>query len=606
MSSHFIRINPKKSREKYLFTKNLETNNTTEDKTKSKSSLTINNSKKPFSKIKYTKKEIKKNAYNYLVKKYNILPYKYNLIQIDNYVSGKYCHSLASFKEELMFNYGEEFLKKIYKIKEIKKKIPLFYEFYKSYLQFFCTPIFSDLSLNELIEKTVEKKAKAFYNENYKEEPEPEKKGKTLNVVIFTSKIRRDLSRITNLTNISRTTILEPNLTNKNSFTSANSIAKIFNEIGSSHNINNKNIIKNKSYNNKIGKDDNNGCNINSILNINYKNNLANKKKNMNLQLKIGNSENNSIKENIKVKDKININKINTTLSLRKNNINIIKNNPIFTDINTKNKKLSIKKKTVQIIKIKNSKKNIINNPSLATSVKIYINKSHNESKQSPLSYNINKSNNSNRNNNSNTVYTLGNNTTTNISHYNKKVIRKPNSRNYVCDFVDNISTFTHMNSNLINKMNSKGNNISNNFINSKNSLNNENITKLKSKKSSKINKEDKILLNKNNAIKKTIEEPKRIVNVFKDKYKTNNITYNKNYPYKKPDTLYGNKNSLKKNSDIGKKISNKVNNFITFQAKHKASNIKTSWNKKDNNILYKKQKLTSNSIKENNKKYYS
>ena len=577
MSSHFICINPKKSREKYLFAKNFETNNTTEDKTKSKSSITINNSKKPFSKIKYTKKEIKKNAYKYLVKKYNILPYKYNLIQIDNFISGKYCHSLASFKEELMLNYDEEFLKKIYKIKEIKKKIPLFYEFYKSYLQFFCKPIFSDLSLNELIEKTAEKKAKAFYNDNYKEEPK--KKGKALNVVIFTSKIRRDLSRKTNLTNISKTTILEPNLTNKNSFTSVNSIAKIFNEISSSQKVNNKNIIKNKSYNNKNGNDDNNRCNINSKLN---NNNLANKKKNMNLKLKIGNSENNSIKRNIKVKDKININKINTTLSLRKkNNINIIKNNPVFTDINTKNKNLSIKKKTVQIIKIKNSKKNIINNPSLITNVKININKSNIESKQSPLSYNINKSSNSNRNNNSNIVYNLGNNTTINISHYNKKVIRKPNSRNYACDFVDNKSTFTHMNSSLINKTNTIGNNLSNNFIPSKNSLNNQNNTKLKSKKLSKINnKKDKILLNKNNAIKKTIEEPKRIANLFKDKNKTNNITYNKNYPYKKPDSLYGNKNSLKKSSDIREKISSKVNN----------------------NILYKKQKLTSNSIKENNK----
>ena len=597
MSSHFICINPKKSRKKYLYPKNLKTNNTTEDKTKSKSNITINNSKKPFSKIKYAIKEIKKNAYKNLVKKYNILPYKYNLIQIENFVSGKYCHSLASFKEKLMLGLDEEFLKKIYKIKEIKKKMPLFYEFYKSYLQFFCMPIFSDLSLNELIEKAAEKKAKAFYNENYKEESE--KKGKKLNVEIFTSKIRRDLSRKTNLANISKTTILEPNLTNSNLFTSANSIKKIYNEIGSSQNINNNNIIKNKSHNNKNGNNNNNWRNINSNLNynINYKNNFVNKKKNMNLKIKIGNSGNNSTKRNIKEKDKINLNKNNTTLSLKKNNIKIIKNNPTFTNINIKNKKLDVKKKTVQFIKRKNNKKNIINNPLITTSLKIYINKSHIESKQSPLSYNINKSSNSNRNNNSNIINKLGN---------NKKIIRKPNSRNYVCGFPDN-NAFTFINSNLINKMNSKGNNISHNYIHSKNSFNKENITKLKSKKSSKINnKEDKILLNKNNAIKKTIEEPKRIANLFKDIYKTINITYNKNYPYKKPDTLYGNKNSLKKSSDIGEKISRKVNNFNSFQVEHKASNIKTIWNKKNNNILYKKHKLTSNSIKENNKKYYS
>ena len=607
MSSHFIHINPKKNREKYLLTKTLETNTTADDKTKSKSSITINNSKKPFSKINITIKEIKKNAYKYLTKKYNTLSYKYNLIQINNFVSGKYCHSLASFKEKLMFNFDEEFLKKNYKIKEIKKKIPLFYEFYKSYLKFFCTPIFSDLNLNELIKKAVEKKAKAFYNENYKDEPE--KKEKKVNVVIFTSKIRRDLSRRTNLTNISKTTILEPNLTNKNSITSANSIAKIFNEIESSQNISNKNIIKNQSYNNKNQNNNNNGYNINinkKNNNINSKNNLISKKKNMNILIKSGNSENNFIKRNIDTKDKINTNSINTNLTSRNKNLNIIKNNTVLTDINTKYKKLSIKKKTTQIIKTKNSKKNIIKTPSLTTSVKLYINKKNIDSKQSPLNYNI--SCNSYRSNNSNIVYNHANNTTTNISQYNKKIIKKPNSRNYEVGFLDNKNTFTYANSNLINKLNIQGNNLSNNCIYSVNSLNSENISELKQKKSLKFNnnnQEEKYLMNKNSRLKKTKEEIKINVNLFKDKNKNNNnITYKKNAPYKKPDSLYGNKNILKnKNNDIGQKLSIKMNDFNTIQPKYKVSNIKTSWNKKDNNIFYKKQKLNSNSIKENNKK---
>ena len=244
-------MNLKKNRERYV-SRTLETNFTSEDKTKSKSSIMGNNQKKQMSKYDYKLKEIECYSYNKLTKIYNTLPFKYNLIQIENFVSGKYCHSLASFKEKLLFNFEEEFLKKYYKIKEINKKLPLFYEFYKSYLQFFCTPVFSDLNLNELIEKAVEKKAKVFYNDNYKDPPQ--KRDKVLNVVIFTSKIRRDLSRKTNLTNLSKTTIFENNLTNKSSITSANSIAKIFNEIGSSQNTNtnnNRNSIKNKSFNKK-------------------------------------------------------------------------------------------------------------------------------------------------------------------------------------------------------------------------------------------------------------------------------------------------------------------------------------------------------------------
>ena len=602
MSSHFIHMKLKKNREKHLLVKTLETNTTTDDKTKSKSSFTMNNSKKPLQKIKYTLKEIKAHTYKNLTKKYNTLPYKYNLIQIDNFVSGKYCHSLASFKEKLMFNFDEEFFKKYYKIKEIKKKIPLFYEFYKSYLQFFCTPIYSNLKLNELIEKAVEKKAKAFYNENYKEEPE--KKGKTLNVVVFTSKIRRDLSRRTNLINISKTTILEGNLTNKSSITSANSIAKLFNEIGSiknTNNLNNKGVIKNKSFNNKNGND-NNINNISNILNINVKKNIVNKKKNMNIQIKNGNSDNNYIKRSINPiseKDKINNNKINIALTGKNNNnVNIIKNNSVFTDVNNKNKKISVKKNTTKIIKIKNNKKNI-STSSISTSVKLYINKRQMESKQSPVNYNTN--NNTNRGNNSNILSNHGNNTSTNISQYNKKMIQKPNSRNYESGFIDNKNTFTHLNTNFINKINSQGSSIPSNYIHSINSLNNEVINKLKQKKLSKINynKDIKNILNKNNNIKKTREEIKINENIFKEK--NNNIPYKKNSPYKKPDSLYENKNILR-NSKLLKKLSNKMNNFNTIQPKFKASNIKTSWNKKDNNILYQKQKLNSNSIKENNK----
>ena len=112
MSSHFIHMNLKKSHDRQL-TKTLETNITIDDKTKSKSSIIVNNPKKSLLKMSRTIKEIKKCINNKLIKKYNTLPYQYNLIQIDNFIKGKYCHSLASFKEKLLFNYREEFIKKI-------------------------------------------------------------------------------------------------------------------------------------------------------------------------------------------------------------------------------------------------------------------------------------------------------------------------------------------------------------------------------------------------------------------------------------------------------------------------------------------------------------
>ena len=155
MLSHFINMNLRKKNDKHL-TKTLETNATYDDKTKSISSIMTNPKKSP--KITYNLKDIKIHAYNNLIKKYNTLPYQYNLIQIDNCIKGKYCHSLASFKEKLIYEYLDEHLKKSYKIKEIQKKIPLFYDYYKVYLDFFFLSVFSDIQISELIKKLVEEK----------------------------------------------------------------------------------------------------------------------------------------------------------------------------------------------------------------------------------------------------------------------------------------------------------------------------------------------------------------------------------------------------------------------------------------------------------------
>ena len=79
MSSHFIHMNFKKNPERH-YTKTIGTNNTTEGKTKSKSSIIVNNPKNQLLKISHNIKEIKKYSYNKLIKKYTTLPYQYNLI----------------------------------------------------------------------------------------------------------------------------------------------------------------------------------------------------------------------------------------------------------------------------------------------------------------------------------------------------------------------------------------------------------------------------------------------------------------------------------------------------------------------------------------------
>lgn len=264
MNAIFLQMSSTRKNHNPKMTKTLETN-ITSDKGEEKSqnitylllsnNATIKKDKNSLYLLQYQKYFMKK-----LVIKYNVLPNEYNLMKLENFIEAKYCHSLARFKELLLFNYDEEFLKRFYSRKEALKKIPLFSEFYKSYLKFFCFPTLAELKLNELIEDMVENKAKAFYNENYSNEKE--KSDKKINVVIFTNKIRKDISRRNSLNNLTKTTIKNKSVTNKSS-RSIITIEKIYNELNRQK-INQKINLNSKSEDKIININFNNNSHINS------------------------------------------------------------------------------------------------------------------------------------------------------------------------------------------------------------------------------------------------------------------------------------------------------------------------------------------------------
>ena len=74
--------------------------------------------------------ESKKNNFSIIQKKlfmrYNTTPEQFDKIRLENVIQSKYCHELAVFKEKILFNYTEEFLKRYYKRKESKERIPKF------------------------------------------------------------------------------------------------------------------------------------------------------------------------------------------------------------------------------------------------------------------------------------------------------------------------------------------------------------------------------------------------------------------------------------------------------------------------------------------------
>ena len=379
MNGLFFHMSSTRKTHNQKMTKTLETNNTSEKGEEKSQSITNyliisnnNTSKKDKNSLyllQYQKYFMKK-----LVIKYNVLPNEYNLMKLENFIEAKYCHSLARFKELLLFNYDEEFLKRFYTRKESLKKIPLFSDFYKSYLKFFCFPTLAELKLNELIEDMVENKAKAFYNENYSNEKE--KSDKKINVVIFTNKIRKDISRRNSLTNLTKTTIKNKSVTNKSS-RSIVTIEKIYNElncqkINKKINLNSKSedkLFKINFNNNQINSGKKN-INVDSLNSIKPKNivtftKIENITRNTNHlykstqsnsiyknKIKLSRNSQNQLMDSITtiVTDKKNLQKVPVLKSLQKFNTkgNAFKN--IFSQYNLNlNKKISLDKESAKV-----------------------------------------------------------------------------------------------------------------------------------------------------------------------------------------------------------------------------------------------------------------
>lgn len=338
--------------------------------------------------------QYKKYFHKKLSIKYNILPKEYISIQLENFIKAKYCHSLAKFKEDLLFNFEQEFLKRFYKKNESIKKLPLFSEFYKTYLLFFCSPTLSELALNELIEEMVERKAKAFYQENYQEEKQEKKDSKKfINTIFFTNKVRKDISRKNTLTDLSKTTIEVMSFTNKNSINSYISLNNLVKEIGSGDNNTNNNKTKNSFHKKTINK---------KINNLN---------KNDKIKKIIKNIENNF--------------HINNNLIKKKN---ILKNsayniNPLDNKMNNSNKRAEIKIKSIN-----NTQTNFSNNTILNNNLDIHPIKSRdNNNTTKPLYHKINIVNNK--------IIIINNNRSKeNIKTSREKINKKNNiivSRNY-------------------------------------------------------------------------------------------------------------------------------------------------------------------------------
>ena len=539
--------------------------------------------------------------------KYNILPEKYALIQINIFINAKYCHTLSNFKENLIFNYQKEFIKKYYTKNESIKKIPLFAEFYKTYLQFFCSPTLKELKLNEIIEEMVEIKAMAFYKENYEEEKDKKNQEKNIciNALFFTNEIRKDISRKNTLTDLSKTTIKFNNNTDKNFSNSNNSIKSIINEMENNKKINNDFDIDISEK--KYKKENFTDRNI-------KKNDLIKKNLFMDSSINISPTEGNiSLNKKIK-KIKLNLNLLNnnkitqtsTNNILNNKNIRYLKNDNFclstnYTIKNKQKKDLNNSKTLYHKINIVNNKIIIINNNSkskgnILNKVSLKENKSKKSKKKNNLTLLT-------RNYINNNIFSSSHGGTYDLFNSQDKIMKTKNFNSLI-----SIKSTNKVKKTSINKYNSTNNNKKTiSKINHIKKIKEKNLI-LKSSKYKNIHADNNIKLNQNllssylrgaktdrdNNSRDKIKQKWTNYQMFNNNIKKNN---KKKYLNNISNDKYSSKNIKSTNSILNKNVKEKsilkLRNLNTIENIRKILN--TNKNDSINKVLSKKRIKNSN-----------
>ena len=115
---------------------------------------------------------------NQNLQKYNSTPETKNLMIIEDLMRSKETHFTSLFKDYLISDYNEEFLRGYFNLYEIEEVLPKFYDYYKNYLKFFCKGTFSNFYVNEIIQEYGENQAEVYYNVNYKKKEKAKKNKK--------------------------------------------------------------------------------------------------------------------------------------------------------------------------------------------------------------------------------------------------------------------------------------------------------------------------------------------------------------------------------------------------------------------------------------------
>ena len=352
------------------------------------------------------------------LKKYTTTKRTYNKFIINSIIFDHRIHKVAVFKNNLLWDESSEFLKRFYKKKETKERIPKISEYYEKYTLF--PPVYFGLEGLIVIIMNKWTKKKKNYLEYVEDHEEDKKKIKT----------KESFEPLINSSSLNNITSSNKSFISKNTL----ELTKFENESKKSLMNKNKNDNKNKNHANKEK---------NKIDNLSFSDIMDDLSSNYSViintdRINYDNKDIHNLKEQQKIKKLSNkdIDKTRNLFYLNKKTLNISNNNNNKTNFNITAKKLNVK--------------NAENSP--RKYVKISLNKKNNK-------LNI-------KNNNPNIIFRNNNN-------FNMPI---PSVKKYQKRFMntENIKKI-----NLINKNISKGtirvNTISNYIQNNKNKVGNEN-----------------------------------------------------------------------------------------------------------------------------------
>ena len=120
-----------------------------------------------------------KKIFKKLANKYNRGEEYYNKKVISDIIDNEYSHLVASFKEYLIFGDYSEFLQDYFHIREIKKYLPLIFEYYNSSTVIF--PNYVNLDERKYIYRNIQKKQQIINIQQEQEELDKKKKNKKEN-----------------------------------------------------------------------------------------------------------------------------------------------------------------------------------------------------------------------------------------------------------------------------------------------------------------------------------------------------------------------------------------------------------------------------------------